>query len=106
MNLPQVIKDLVNAQNDFDSTDFANCFSETANVFDEGKTHIGKTAIKDWIEKATAEYNSTMEPLIFEGDSEKGFLKAKVSGTFPGSPLTLTYNFEFQDEKIQSLKID
>ncbi|MCP2029829.1 hypothetical protein L1276_005023 [Flavobacterium sp. HSC-32F16] len=47
-----------------------------------------------------------MESLNFEGDSEKGILKAKVSGTFPGSPLILTYNFKLQNEKIQSLKID
>ena len=37
MNLPEVIQDLVNAQNNFDSAAFANCFSETAEVVDEGK---------------------------------------------------------------------
>lgn len=106
MNLPQVLKDLVNAQNDFDSTAFANCFSDTAVAFDEGKTHTGKSAIKTWIEKATAEYNSKMKPLSFEGDSEKGVLKTEVSGTFPGSPLVLTYHLKFDGKHIKSLEIN
>ena len=105
MNLPEVIKDLVNAQNNFDSSAYTNCFSETAIVFDEGKNHKGKTEIKSWIEKATKEYNAKMKPLSFKGDAEKGELKAEVSGTFPGSPLVLTYNFEFDGGYIELLKI-
>ncbi|KRB55585.1 hypothetical protein [Flavobacterium sp. Root186] len=106
MNLPEVIKDLVNAQNNFDSSAYTNCFSETAIVFDEGKNHKGKTEIKSWIEKATKEYNAKMKALSFEGDAEKGELKAEVSGTFPGSPLVLTYDFEFDGGYIGSLKIN
>lgn len=52
MNLPQVIAGLVVAQNQPDSLAYANCFSETAVVFDEGKKHTGKAEIKNWIEKA------------------------------------------------------
>ncbi|MCP2025282.1 hypothetical protein L1276_000422 [Flavobacterium sp. HSC-32F16] len=51
-------------------------------------------------------YNTTMKPLAFERNSEKAGLKAEVSGTFSGSPLTLTYNFEFDDKKIQSQQIN
>ncbi|WP_343694308.1 nuclear transport factor 2 family protein [Flavobacterium sp.] len=105
MNFPQVIKDLVNANNDFDSTAFADCFSETAIAFDEGKTHTGKADIKNWIEKAMKEYSASMKPVDFEGDAEKGILKAEISGNFPGSPLILTYDFKFQNEKIESLRI-
>lgn len=106
MNLPEVIKDLVHAQNNFDSTAFANCFSETAKVFDEGKTYTGKTEIKTWIEKTTKEYNTLMKPIGFEGDTEKGGLKAEVSGTFPGSPLVLTYHLKFDGKHIESLIIN
>ncbi|RYG12874.1 MAG: nuclear transport factor 2 family protein, partial [Chitinophagaceae bacterium] len=38
MNLPKVIADLVTAQNNFDSVAYAKNFSETAVVFDEGRT--------------------------------------------------------------------
>jgi hypothetical protein len=34
-----------------------------------------------------------------------GVLTTKVSGTFPGSPIVLTYNFEFTGELIRYLKI-
>lgn len=105
MNLPEVIQDLVNAQNNFDSAAFANCFSETAEVVDEGKNYSGRTEIKNWIAKSAKEYNAVMKPLTFERDAEKGVLKAEVSGTFPGSPLVLTYNLEFKGKLINSLEI-
>lgn len=106
MNLPEVIQDLVNAQNNFDSTAFANCFSETAKVFDEGKNYTGKKEIKNWIEKSSEEYKAVMKPIHFDGDDEKAGLKAEVSGTFPGSPLVLTYNLEFNGKLIESLQIN
>ncbi|MNQ46138.1 hypothetical protein D3C85_599450 [compost metagenome] len=103
MNLPKVITDLVKAQDNFDSTAYANCFTETAVVFDEGKTHSGKKEIKNWIEKANKEYQVIMKPLVYS--ETKQTLKAEISGTFPGSPIVLTYHYEFKDELIQSLEI-
>jgi hypothetical protein len=103
MNLPKVVTDLIKAQNDFDSAAYATCFTETAVVFDEGKTHIGRKEIETWIEKANKEYQATMKPLDYS-ESEQT-LKTKVSGTFPGSPATMTYHFGFEDGLIQSLKI-
>ncbi len=106
MNLPEVVKDLVDAHNNSDSTAFANCFSESATVFDEGKNYTGKKEIKSWIEKASKEYNAIMKPIEFEGNAEKAGLKAEVSGNFPGSPLVLTYDLEFNGNHIQSLEIN
>ncbi len=84
-NLPKVIADLVKAQNNFDSTAYANCFTETAVVFDEGKTHNGRKEIENWIEKANKEYQATMKPLEYSENLQT--LKAEVSGSFPGSPI-------------------
>lgn len=103
MNLPKVLADLVVAQNKADSAAYANCFSETAIVFDEGKTHTGKIAIKNWIARANQKYNTVMKPLNYS--AAKQTLKAEISGTFPGSPLELTYQFELDDNQIKSLKI-
>jgi hypothetical protein len=103
MNLPKVITDLVKAQDHFDSTAYSNCFTETAVVFDEGKTHNGKSEIKNWIEKANKEYQVTMKPLEYSETEQT--LKAEISGRFPGSPLVLTYYYEFKNELIQSLEI-
>lgn len=103
MNLPKVVTALVKAQDNFESIAYANCFTETAVVFDEGRTLQGKMEIKNWIEKANQEYRSTMKPLEYSATTQT--LKAEVAGTFPGSPLVLTYHFEFNGEEIQSLKI-
>ncbi|MXS71516.1 nuclear transport factor 2 family protein [Flavobacteriaceae bacterium W22] len=103
MNLPKVITDLVMAQNSFSSNAYADCFTETAVVFDEGKTYKGKKEIQNWIDKANKEYQATMKPLEY---SEKDHtLKAEVSGTFPGSPLVLNYHYEFQEGLIELLEI-
>ena len=103
MNLPKILTDLVAAQNNFDSEAYAVCFTETAVVFDEGKTYNGKREIKSWIEKANNAYKITMKPLGYSETAQT--LNAEISGTFPGSPLVLTYNYEFKDELIQTLRI-
>lgn len=103
MNLPNVISNLTEAQNNFDSLAYANCFSENAVVFDEGKTHNGKTEIQQWIEKANEEYQAVMKPV--EYSEKEDILKAEVSGNFPGSPLVLAYHFKLNDDLIEFLKI-
>jgi ketosteroid isomerase-like protein len=103
MNLPSVITDLAKAQNNFDSVAYSNCFSETAVVFDEGRTHNGKMEIQQWIKKANEEYQAVMKPVEYSATKE--MLKAEVSGNFPGSPIVLTYHFQLKDGLIQSLKI-
>lgn len=65
MNLPKAVANLVKAQDNFDSVAYANCFAETAVVFDEGKTHNGKKQIENWIEKANKEYHAKMKPLEY-----------------------------------------
>ena len=103
MNLPKVITDLIKTQNNFDSVAYANCFTENAVVFDEGKTHIGRKEIERWIFEANKKYEATMKPLEYS-ETERT-LKTEVSGTFPGSPIMMTYQYEYQDDLIQSLKI-
>ena len=103
MNLPQVVEELVKTQNDFDSVAYAKCFTETAIVFDEGKTHNGRKEIEKWIDKANKDYQATMKPL--EYSTEEEILKVEVSGNFPGSPIVLSYHLEIADELIRSLKV-
>lgn len=103
MILPTAIADLARAQNNFDSVSYSNCFTETAVVFDEGKTYNGKMEIQQWINKANKEYQTIMKPLAYSAPEE--ILKAEVSGNFPGSPIVLSYHFELKDGLIHSLKI-
>jgi len=105
MNLPKVVAELIKTQNNFDSVAYANCFSETAIVFDEGKTHNGKQEIERWIADSNERYKATITPIGFEEKENESLLKAETSGNFPGSPIVLTYHMEIADELIQSLKI-
>ena len=105
MNLPNVIARLVATQNSFDSVAYAQCFSETAVVVDEGKTHQGRQAIEEWIADSNERYRATMKPVGFEEKESESVLKAEVSGNFPGSPLVLSYHLVIADELIQSLKV-
>lgn len=103
MNLPKVITDLVEAQNNFDSLAYADCFSETAVVFDEGKTYTGKKEIQEWIKEANEKYQAVMQPVEYSATEE--ILKAEVSGNFPGSPIVLSYHLKLEEGLIQSLNI-
>ena len=105
MNLPKVVAELVETQNNFDSVAYANCFSETAVVFDEGKTHTGKREIERWIADSNERYKATIKPVSFKEKENESLLMAETSGNFPGSPIVLTYHMEIADELIQSLKI-
>ena len=105
MNLPKVVAELVKTQNNFDSVAYANCFSETAVVFDEGKTHNGRKEIERWIADSNERYNATIKPVGFEEKENESLLKAETSGNFPGSPIVLRYHLEIVDELIQSLKV-
>ncbi|WP_080779748.1 hypothetical protein [Chryseobacterium phocaeense] len=103
MNLPDIISKLVKAQSEFDSQAYADCFTENAVVFDEGKTHNGKKEIENWIDKANNEFKTVMK--LLEYNENENILSAEISGTFPGSPVFLKYHFELTDGYIQSLKI-
>lgn len=105
MNLPKVIADLVKAQDNFDSVAYANCFSETAVVFDEGKTYNGRNEIQNWIADANEQFKTVMKPVGFEEKGTTSILSAEISGTFEGSPVVLNYHFKLVDGLIQSLKI-
>lgn len=105
MKIPTVVEKLIKAQNSFDSAAYANLFSETSVVHDEGKTHTGRKEVEQWIAEANEKYKSVMEPVGYTQTGSKGVLTANVSGTFPGSPLVLKFHFEMHEGFIQSLKV-
>lgn len=105
MNLPNVLSEFVKAQDNFDSIAYANCFSETAVVFDEGQTYKGRIEIKQWIADANEKFKTVMKPVEYSEAGTTSILSAEVSGLFDGSPVVLYYHFELKDGLIQSLKV-
>ncbi len=105
MKLPSIIADLLTAQEKYDSNAFSECFSDDAVVFDEGKTYRGKKEVRQWNEMTNTKYKTKYEPLEVTTKGDKITLKAKISGTFPGSPAIIEYHFETKNSKIISLQI-
>ena len=105
MNLPKVIADLIAAQGKYDSNAFAENFSDDAIVYDEGKTYRGKKEIKQWNEMTNSKYRTKYEPLEISIKGDTITMLAKISGTFPGSPAIIKYQFETKEGKITSLHI-
>jgi ketosteroid isomerase-like protein len=106
MKLPKLLADLLTAQGKYDSKAFAENFSDDAVVHDEGKIYHGKTEIRKWNEMTNAKYKTQYEPLEVSTNGDAITLTAKISGTFPGSPVTIRYSLETKDGKISSLRIE
>lgn len=92
----------VNAR-DFDTA--LSAFTKTALVHDEKEDHAGQGEIRAWIEATTAKYNQTSEILSSTPEGAGHLVSARVTGTFPGSPVTLRYRFTLDGEKIARLDI-
>ena len=105
MNLHQTLKDLLAAQNNFDSKAYAYCFSDNAVVYDEGHVHKGQEKIRQWNELTNRKYHPRLEPVHVNVHENKVVLTTRVFGTFEGSPILLNYNFEMTETKINSLTI-
>jgi len=106
MKLPVVIDNYIRASNAHDVKSILSCFSEDAVVRDERETLRGKKAIEGWIAKTIEKYKFQFKPLSLKEDDVEVIVSVEVSGTFPGSPVTLDYHFKIENEKILSLAID
>ena len=83
----------------------SQCFTDNAVVKDEGHTHKGRAAIKEWKTDASAKYQYTCEPLAREERDGKTVVTSQLVGNFPGSPANLRYFFKLEGDKIASLEI-
>jgi len=81
------------------------CFTGDAVVQDEGRTVRGLAAIRAWKLAARAKYRYHVEPLSALREGATATVIARVAGSFPGSPVELTYRFDLADGKVASLAI-
>src|SRR6266436_6917240 len=83
-----------------DAEAVSQCFAENAVVKDEGHTHKGRAAIKEWKTDASEKYEYTSEPFACEEKDGKTVVTSRRVGNFPGSPVNLRYFFQLEGEKI------
>ena len=83
----------------------ARCFTEAAVVKDEGRTYHGRAAIRQWKEEVSTRYQYTCEPLACEARDGTVMVTSRLTGTFPGSPVSLRFFFALEGDWIASLEI-
>jgi hypothetical protein len=78
-------------------------FTDDATVEDDGNTYQGIAAIRAWrTEVPTVHYD--VQHVERHGSSARA--RAAVSGDFPGSPVTLCFEFDYaDDDRISALRI-
>lgn len=104
MDLPSPIRAYFEADSAVSSA-VEQMFAPDAVVIDEGKTHVGRTAIETWRRRTKAAFDFVVEPFDVSRKDETIEVRATVTGTFPGSPLTLRYAFRLERDQIASLEI-
>jgi ketosteroid isomerase-like protein len=104
--LPRPIQNYIDASNAHDVPSILDCFAEDPTVRDENETHRGKIDIERWLRTTIEKYKFQFKPLSAEARDNETIVAVQISGTFPGSPITLDYHFALVDEKIASLLID
>jgi len=78
-------------------------FAPDAMVEDDGKEHHGTEGIRHWLEETNVNYNPQSTVLNPSASGDSGKALVSVSGTFPGSPVQLKFNFALAHGKIRSL---
>ena len=105
IQLPPPIARDVQLENAGDTATLATCFAPHAIVRDESRTYEGLAAITAWKAETTQKYHHTITPLEVAHQQGKTVLQAQLTGTFPGSPVTLHFDFVVEAGKILSLEM-
>jgi hypothetical protein len=103
--LPKPIEVFMSSENMHDTGALEECFAPDATVQDEGQMLKGLKAIKAWRLETAKKYQHTLEPLTASARGGKTVVSTKLTGNFPGSPITLDFVFTLQGDKIAALEI-
>ena len=103
--LPPAIAAYFDAAPDGDAVALGKVFTSDAHVHDESHDYDGIDAIQAWRIDTDAKTPSTARPLELVDHDGRLVVSVEVTGTFPGSPITLTHTFTLVDARVASLDI-
>jgi len=103
--LPKVLAEYFAATNAQDVGAMIAAFAEDATVHDEGRDHVGVSAIRTWMEETIEKYDYKVEPIESSRNGSSAVVLVSLRGKFPGSPITLQYAFTLSGERIARLEI-
>lgn len=105
LQLPVCIERYIQIANSGAPEAVPECFAPDAMVRGEGQTYEGVAAITNWMAATKKKYGHTITPLELAEHGGQSVLKAKLTGSFPGSPITVNFNFVLAGGKICALAI-
>jgi hypothetical protein len=104
--LPRPVGKYFAATNAHDVAAMGAAFAQNAIVRDEGREHQGSSAIRAWMKKTIEKYDYQVEPLESSRMAKRTSVLVSIRGTFPGSPITLNYEFTLEKQRIARLEIE
>lgn len=90
--LPPLLADYFTTE---DHSQVASLFSPNASVHDEGQWHRGAAAVAAWLASVEERYHPRYQVKEVRREDDRTIVTFEVSGTFPGSPATLSQAFTF-----------
>jgi hypothetical protein len=105
LSAPTPIQAYFQANANLDLSGMLAPFSLDAVVRDERRTHRGRDEIRVWIEQATIDNKAIAVPQAIQSDGDAHQVRAQVSGAFAGSPVTLSFRFRLDEDRIAELEI-
>jgi ketosteroid isomerase-like protein len=88
-----------------DAEAIAACFTEDAEVKDEGETRRGRDAIRRWWEGPANAFQYTVEVMSAQANEGTYTVFTRLTGNFPGGTADLANRFTLRDDLIASLEI-
>jgi ketosteroid isomerase-like protein len=84
----------------------ANCFTDDAELVDEGQTRRGQSAVRDWWQGPATAFDYTVEVRSARdlGD-DRYVVFTTLTGNFPGGSVDLANRFTVRDGLIAQLEI-
>jgi hypothetical protein len=74
-------------------------------VEDEGGTYVGLDAVRGWMVETIRKYDFNIEITEVHEEPGRTIATGRISGTFPGSPVTVRHEFTLDGGKIARLVI-
>jgi hypothetical protein len=105
LNLPAAVLRYLAAANRHDADAVAACFTADATVRDERRLHVGQAAIRAWLAEVSRKYRPVLTVVGASGSKQEVQLAVAICGEFPGSPVTLDFDFQLRGGQIAGLSI-
>ena len=103
--LPRAVADYFKATNAHDVAAMSAAFTMDSVVRDEGREHRGLDAICGWMKETIEKYDYRIDPIESSRMGQKTVVLVSIRGKFPGSPISVPYEFTIEGRKIARMEI-